>query len=182
MTRSPLELDHLTVARAPQGRGDGARMEVYDSAGVVGAFTETTPDELDGASVVRLADADGAPVLSVLHPGHTAKARVDGLDGPAGFVARVGRVRSNIELYGPGRRPEGDPFAVLRPVDGADGWQGAGARITWWRMSDPSADSYGEARYQLDLAPTVDPELRVLLVGAIVLVDRSIVQHMAIPA
>lgn len=178
MTRSPLELDHLAVARAPQGRGDGARLEVYDGVGSLGAFVETSPEDLDGAAVVRLEDAEGAPLLSVLHPGRTAKARVDGLEGPLGFVSRVGRVRSNIELHGPGRRPEGDPLAVLKPLDDGDGdgWQGVGATLRWWRMTDPTAAAYGEARYALDLAPTVDAELRALLVGALVLVDRSIVQ------
>jgi hypothetical protein len=176
MTRSPLELDHLVVARAPQGRLDGARLELYDDGGALGAFVETTPDELDGASVVRLDDADGAPVLSVLHPGRTAKARVDGPGGVAGFVSKVGRVRSNLALHGPGRRPEGEPIAVLHALHDGDGWAGVGATLRWWRMSEPSEDAYAEARYTLDLVPTVDAELRPLLLAAVVLVDRSVVQ------
>jgi hypothetical protein len=176
VTRNPLELDRLVVARAPQGRADGATLEVYDDAGPVGTFTEHTPDDLDGASVVRLADATGGPILTVLHPGRTAKARVDGLERTLGFVSRVGRVRSNLELHGPGRRPEGDPMAVLHAVDDGDGWSGVGAVLRWWRVSDATAASYGEARYSLELRPTVDPELRPLLLAAVVLVDRAIVQ------
>ena len=176
VTRSPLELDHLVVARPPQPRGDGARLDVYDEAGTLGAFVEATPEELTNASVIRLDGADGAELLSVLHPGHGGRARVDVAGVPAGFVSRVGRVRANVELHGPGRRPEGDPLAVLRPLDDGDGWVGMGSTLRWWRLSEPTAGDYGEARYTLDLSPTVDPQLRPLLVAATVLVDRAVVQ------
>ncbi len=176
MTRSPLALDHLVGARAPQGRVDGARLELYDDAGAVGAYVEHSPDDLRGASIVRLADAAGGPVLSVLHPGRTARVRVDGLDATLGFVSKVGRVRSNLELHGPGRRPEGEPLAVLHPLADGDGWTGVGATLRWWRVGEPTAADYGEARYALDLRPTVDAELRALLLGALVLVDRAVVQ------
>ncbi len=179
MTRSPLDLEHLVCARAPQARGDSARLEVYDDAGAVGAFVEHAPDELRGASIVRLADADGGPILSVLHPGRTPKARVDGLDATLGFVSKVGRVRSNLELHGPGRRPEGEPLAVLHPLAEGDGWSGVGATLRWWRVGEPTTTHYGEARYTLDLRPTVDRELRALLVAALVVVDRAVVQAAA---
>ena len=176
VTRSPLELPHLVVARPPQPRGNGARLDLYDESGPLGSFVEATPEELSHASVVRLDDADGNEVLSVLHPGTAARARVD-VDGTsAGFVSRVGRVRANLELHGPGRKPEGDPVAVLRPLDDGDGWHGMGATLRWWRLSEPTGDAFGEARYTLDMAPTVDAELRPLLVAATVLVDRAVVQ------
>src|SRR5215212_4533184 len=108
VTRSPLELAHLVVARHPQPRGIGARLDVYDDGGALGAFVEATPEELKNASVVRLDDADGNEVLSVLHPGRVARARVDVGGSAVGFVSRVGRVRANLELHGPGRKPEGD--------------------------------------------------------------------------
>jgi hypothetical protein len=179
VTRSPLELDHLVVARPPQPRADGARLDVYDETGALGSFVESTPEELTNASVIRLADADGAELLSVLHPGSGGRARVDAGGVPAGFVSRVGRVRANLELHGPGRRPEGDPLAVLRPLDDGDGWVGMGSTLRWWQLSAPTADAYGEARYTLDLTPTVDPQLRPLLLAATVLVDRSVVQSVS---
>lgn len=182
VTRSPLELDHLVVARPPQPRGDGARLDVYDESGPLGAFVEATPEELSNASVIRLDDADGAELLSVLHPGALARARVDVGGVPAGFVSRVGRVRANVEIHGPGRKPEGEPLAVLRPLDDGDGWTGMGTTLRWWRLSEPTAEAYGEARYTLDVAATVDPQLRPLLVAATVLVDRAVVQLVTPPA
>ena len=176
VTRSPLELDHLVVARPPQPRGDGARLDVYDESGALGAFVEATPDELTNASVVRLDDADGTEVLSVLHPGGVVRARVDVGGVAAGFVSRVGRVRANLELHGPGRRPQGDPLAVLRPLGDGDGWAGMGSTLRWWQLSEPTPDAYGEARYTLDLSATVDPQLRPLLLAATVLIDRTVVQ------
>lgn len=177
MSRSPLELDHLVVARAAQPRGDGARLELYDDAGPAGSFVEEAPAELEGASKLTLLDGDGGEVLVVLHPGRLARARVDVAGEPVGFVSRVGRVRANVELHGPGRRPEGEPLAVLKPLDDGDGWHGVGATLRWWLLSAPSSDAYGEARYTLDLAPTVDPELRRLLVAATALVDRAVLQR-----
>jgi hypothetical protein len=43
-------------------------------------------------------------------------------------------------------------------------------------MSEPSVESFGEARYTIDFAPTVDQELRPLVLAAAVLVDRAVVQ------
>jgi len=169
-------LDLLAFARAPQPRGDGARLELYDDGGPLASLVETAPADLAGASVVRLIDPAGVRLLSVLHPGRLARARVDGAAGPIGFVSRVGRVRANLELHGPGRRPEGEPIAVLKPLDDGQGWSGAGARLRCWRLSEPSAQAYGEARYTLELARGVDVELRRLLVGVVVLVDHCVVQ------
>ncbi len=176
MTRSPLELSHLVVARPPQPRGNGARLDLYDEQGVLGAFVEATPEELTNASVVRLDDADGTELLSVLHPGRAARARVDRNGSPVGFVSRRGRVRANVEIHGPGRKPEGEPLTVLRPIEEGSAWTGGGATIRWWRLSAPSADEFGEARYTIDLEPAVDAALRPLLVAATVLIDRSLVQ------
>jgi hypothetical protein len=172
----------LTVARSPQARGTGAALDVYDQSGVLGRFVETSPDELDGASVVDLTDADGRAVLSLLHPGHSARARVDAAGGPLGFVSRVGRVRANFEVHGPGRRPEGEPLAVLRPLDDGDGWQWLGSDgsvlvdLRWWRLGEPSQSTYGEARYRLRVDDGVEAALRPLLVALPVVADRSYVQ------
>jgi hypothetical protein len=182
VTRSPLELARLVVARPPQPRGDGARLDVYDDEGALGAFVEATPEELKNASVVRLDDADGNEVLSVLHPGRVTRARVDIGGTAVGFVSRVGRVRANLELHGPGRKPEGDPIAVLRPLDGGDGWSGMGATLRWWQMGEPTVTSYGEARYTLDLEGGVDAALRPMLLAAVVLVDRAVIQAVIRPA
>ena len=181
MTRSPLELAHLVVARPPQPRGNGARLDVYDDAGPLGSFVEATPEELTNASLIRLDDSDGNEVLSVLHPGRVAKARVDVGGTPAGFVSRIGRVRANLEIHGPGRKPEGEPLALLRPLDDGDGWTGMGTTLRWWQMTEPTGSSYGEARYTLDLADTVDGELRPLLLAAVVLIDRAVVQAVTRP-
>lgn len=178
--RSPFTSAQVAVSRAPQPRGDGARLDVYDDGGPLGHFVESAPAELHGAAVVGLLDVDGNEVLSVVHPGRAARVRVDLHGAPVGFVSRVGRVRANLELHGPGRRPGGDPLAVLKPLDG-DGWAGVGARLRWWRLSEASNGSYGEARYTIEFAPTVDVELRRLLIGAVVLVDRSIVQTITPP-
>ena len=181
MTRSPLELAHLVVSRPPQPRGNGARLDLYDESGPLGAFVEATPEELTNASVVRLDDVDGNELLTVLHPGRVARARVDVGGAPVGFVSRVGRVRANLEIHGPGRKPEGEPMAVLRPLDDGDGWHGMGTTLRWWQMGEPSGSAYGEARYTLDVAPTVDAELRPLLLAATVLVDRAVVQAVTRP-
>jgi hypothetical protein len=182
MTRDVLGVDDVVVARPAQPRVSGAWLEAYDGEGALGRFTEETPEELDGASVVRLTDAIGSPVLSIVHPGRGSRSRVDGPGGPAGFVSRVGRVRANLELHGPGRRPEGAAIAVLRPLDDGDGWEwrsDAGvslARLRWWRLGEPSAESYGEARYTLHVGADIDLTLRMLLLALPVLVDRALVQ------
>jgi hypothetical protein len=181
MTADLLGRAELTVARAPQARGTGAALDVYDSSGVLGRFVETTPEELEGASVIDLADAGGRSLLSVLHPGHGARARVDVGGGSVGFVSRVGRVRANFEIHGPGRRPEGEALAVLRPLDDGDGWQwheGGTALVDlrWWLLGSPSEDAYGEARYTLRIDPGVEAAVRPLLIALPVVVDRSFVQ------
>ena len=176
VTRSPFELAHLVVARPPQPRGDGARLDLYDEQGVLGAFVEATPEELTNASLVRLDDADGNELLSVLHPGRAVRARVDRNGSPLGFVSRLGRVRANIELHGPGRKPEGEPLAVLRPIEEGSAWSGGGATLRWWRLSPATEEAFGEARYTLDIEPSVDAQLRPLLVAATVLIDRSLIQ------
>lgn len=182
--RDPLALDDLVVTRPAQPRGTGAWLEVYDGGGILGRFTETTPDELEGASVVRFTDVLGAPVLSIVHPGRGSRSRVDGPAGPVGFVSRVGRVRANLELHGPGRKPEGAPVAVLRPLADGDGWEwrsGGGdalARLRWWRLGEPSDGAYGEARYTLHVDGELDRALRTLLLALPVLVDRSVVQSL----
>ena len=181
VTRSPLELAHLVIARPPQPRGNGARLDLYDDAGPLGAFVEATPEELTDASLIRLDDNDGDEVLSIVHPGRVAKARVDVGGSPAGFVSRVGRVRANLEVHGPGRKPEGEPLAVLHPLGDGDGWHGMGTTLRWWQMGEPTGSSYGEARYTLDVADTVDAELRPLLLAAVVLVDRAVVQAVTRP-
>jgi hypothetical protein len=179
VTRSPRELAHLVVARRPQSRGNGARLDLYDDEGALGAFVEATPTELTNAGLIRLDDNDGTELLSVLHPGRAVRARVDRAGSPLGFVSRLGRVRANIEIHGPGRKPEGAPMAVLRPIEDGSAWTGAGATIRWWRLSAPTAGGYGEARYTVDLEPTVDAELRPLVLAATVLVDRSLVQSVS---
>lgn len=183
--RDPLALQDLVVTRPAQPRGSGAWLELYDGDGALGRFTETTPEELQGASVVRLTDVIGAPVLSIVHPGRGSRSRVDAAAGPAGFVSRVGRVRANLELHGPGRQPEGEPLAVLRPLPAGDGWEwrrddGDGlARLRWWRLGDPSLAAYGEARYTLHMDGDVDRALRTLLLALPVLVDRAVVQSVS---
>jgi hypothetical protein len=183
--RDPLAVDELVVSRPAQPRSSGAWLDVYDGDGTLGRFVETTPDELHGASVVRLTDALGAPVLTVVHPGGSGRARVDGPNGPCGFVSRVGRLRSNLELHAGTSRPEGEPLAVLRPVEAGDGWEwpldgerGSIVRLRWWRLSAPTAATYGEARYTLQVGAdaAVDPALRPLLVALAVLVDHTVVQ------
>lgn len=171
----------VVATRPAQPRGSSSWLDVYDAEGPLGRYVETTPEELNGASVVRLSDVTGAPVLSVVHGGG-GRARIDGADGPCGFVSRVGRVRANLELHGPGRRPEGEPLAVLRPLVDGDGWEwcdGDGAlhaRLRWWRLSEPTRSTYGEARYALRVDPGVDPATRTVLLGIPVLVDRAAVQ------
>lgn len=180
--RDVLAADDLVVGRPAQPRGNGARLDVYDGGGNLGHFTETTPDELNGASVVRLTDTAGAPLLSIVHPGRGARARVDGPAGPLGFVSRVGRVRANLELHGPGRSPDGPALAVLRPLEDSEGWEwrdGDGrplARLRWWRLTEPSDRSYGEARYTVHVGAEIDAGVRALLLALPVVVDRALVQ------
>ena len=180
--RSPFDADDLVVARPGQPRGPGAWLDLYDTGGPVGRFVETAPEELMDAVVVRLGANDGAPVLSILHPGRRARARVDGPTGTLGFISRVGRVRANIELHGPGPRPEGPALVVLRPADGSDTWEARAngdqlvARVRAWALGTHSDGSYVEARYTLHLGPAATEELRPLLVAAPVLIDRAVIQ------
>jgi hypothetical protein len=183
--RSPLVSDTVNVSRPAQPRGHGAWLDVYDAGGPLGRFVETTPDGLDGAAIIRLADMAGAPILSIVHPGRGTRARVDGPAGSLGFVSRVGRVRANLELHGPGRSPEGEALATLRPLDDHTGWAAetaAGvsiARLRSWELGEPSGAAYGEARYEIAVGPGASTELRPLLVALPVLVDRGLTQSVA---
>jgi hypothetical protein len=178
--RTPLAVDTYHVARPAQPRGQGAWLDVYDEEGPLGRFHETIPDELSGAAIIRLGDMSGAPLLSVVHPGRGTRARVDGPAGPLGFVSRVGRVRANLELHGPGPKPQGEPLTVLRPAD--IGWtaETAGgesiARLRSWELGAPSGAAYGEARYQVWVGPAAPDQLRPLLLALPVLVDRALTQ------
>lgn len=179
--RDLLAVDDLVLTRPGQPRGSGSWLDVYDADGMLGRFVETAPSELAHAGVVRLDDVLGAPVLAVVLPGAGGRARVDGPNGPCGFVSRVGRVRANLELHRAGPAPNGDPLAVLRPLaDGAGwAWTDGGAvlaRLRWWRLSEPTAGAYGEARYLLRVGASVDRSLRPLLLALPVLVDRVVVQ------
>lgn len=180
--RSPFDADDLVIARPSQPRGPGAWLELYDTGGPVGRFVETAPEELKDAVIVRLGANDGAPVLSILHPGNRARARVDGPDGVLGFISRVGRVRANVEVHGPGDRPDGEPIAVLRPAEGNETWEARDAddqlvaRIRAWALGAYHDGSYVEARYTLHLGPAATKELRPLLVAAPVLIDRAVIQ------
>ncbi|MBA2282635.1 MAG: hypothetical protein H0W25_15605, partial [Acidimicrobiia bacterium] len=183
--RSALDVAALNVARSSQPRGQGAWLDVYDNGGPLGRFVETTPAELEGASIICLAGPAGDTVLSIVHPGRGSRARVDGPNGPYGFVSRVGRVRANLELHGPGRRPEGEPLATLRPLDDHTGWAAATpdgesiARLRVWELGAPSPAAYGEARYELVMGPAAGRDLRPLLLALPVLVDRGLTQPVA---
>jgi hypothetical protein len=179
--RDLLAVDDFVVTRPAQPRADGAWLDVYDGDGMLGRFVEAAPDELRHASVVRLDDVRGAPILSVVHPGTGGRARVDGPVGTAGFVCRVGRVRSNFELHGPGDRPNGSPRGVLRPLEEGAGWEwhdgdDVHARVRWWCLSEPTTNTYGEARYTVRIGAGVDRLVRLLLLAVPLLVDRLVVQ------
>ena len=178
--RSPLAVDRLVVARAAQPRGQGAWLDLYDEVGTLGRAVETTSPELADAVIASVADAAGAPLLSIAHPGTVARARVDGPDGTLGFVARVGRVRANWEVHGPGRAPTGRTLAVLRPIEGAGAAWEARTRseelvaiLRSWSIGPPTDATYGEARYELEIGPAAGDELRPLLLALPVLADRT---------
>ncbi|MBA2496112.1 MAG: hypothetical protein H0V33_03295, partial [Acidimicrobiia bacterium] len=163
-----------------QPRGQGAWLDLYDEIGTLGRVVETTSPELADAMIATVADAAGAPLLSITHPGTVARARVDGAGGTLGFVARVGRVRANWEVHGPGRAPSGRTLAILRPVGGAGAAWEARTRteelvavLRAWSLGPPTAATYGEARYELELGPAADDELRPLLLALPVLADRT---------
>jgi hypothetical protein len=174
--RDVLTAGTFLVARTAQPRGDGSSLEVYDDAGPLGRFVESEPDELVGSAVVRLLTPAGAPVLSITHPGGSGRAKVDGPTGSLGFVSRVGRVRANLEVHGPGRRPEGEPLLVLRPLEDRGGWLARGVEVRTWPLGQPSAPAYAEARYEVTIGDGVPATVRPLLVALPVLVDRSITQ------
>jgi hypothetical protein len=176
VARDLLSIDSFVVARAVQPRGHGSWLDLYDDSGSLGRFLESEPEELTASAVVRLVTPTGAPVVSVTHPGGAGRARVEGAAGPLGFLSRVGRVRANLELHGPGRKPEGDPLLVLKPLDDKGGWSGPGVEIRSWLLGEPSAGAYAEARYQVTLEPSVPDDLRPLLLALPVLVDRSLTQ------
>ncbi len=130
--------------------------------------------------IATVADAAGAPLLSITHPGTVARARVDGAGGTLGFVARVGRVRANWEVHGPGRAPTGRTLAVLRPIEGAGAAWEARTRteelvavLRSWSIGPPTAATYGEARYELEIGPGAGDDLRPLLLAIPVLADRT---------
>jgi hypothetical protein len=107
--------------------------------------------------IATVTDTAGAPLLSITHPGTVARARVDGPGGPLGFVARVGRVRANWEVHGPGRAPTGRTLAVLRPIAGAGAaWEARtrteelGPSCGRGRSVRPPPPPNGEARYELE--------------------------------
>jgi hypothetical protein len=180
--RSPFDADDLVVARSGQPRGPGAWLDLYDADGLLGHFVEKAPADLLDAVIVSLGANDGAPLLTILHPGRRARARVDGPDGTLGFLSRIGRVRANIEVHGPGRRPDGPPLAVLRPTDGNATWEARDpsaelvARIRAWVLGAKHDRAYVAARYTLHMGPAATPELRRLLVATPVLIDRAVVQ------
>ena len=176
VTRDVLALDTYVVARASQPRGHGSSLDLYDDAGSLGRFVESEPEELAGSAVVRLVTPSGAPILSVTHPGGSGRARVEGASGPIGFLSRVGRVRANLEIHGPGRKPEGEPLAVLKPLEDKGGWSGPGIEIRSWPLGAPSAAAYADARYQITLDESVSDELRPLLLALPILIDRSLTQ------
>ena len=91
-------------------------------------------------------------------------------------MSRVGRVRANLELHGPGRRPEGDPLLVLKPLEDGGGWSADGVELRAWPLGDPTGETYAEARYQLTITAAVAPAVRPLLLALPVLVDRSLTQ------
>ena len=175
-SRGVLSLASFVVARAAQPRGDGSSLDVYDDGGGLGRFVETEPEELAGSAVVRLVDASGAPVLSITHPGGAPRARVEGPSGVLGFLSRVGRVRANLELHGPGRKPEGEPLLVLKPLDDGSGWSCPGIGIRSWLLGSPTTTAYAEARYEVSIDVPVDDAVRPLLLALPVLVDRSLTQ------
>jgi hypothetical protein len=177
VTRDLLSIDAFVVARAAQPRGHGSSLEVYDDAGPLGRFVESEPEELSASAVVRLMSPEGAPVLSITHPGGAGRARVDGAAGPLGFVSRVGRVRANLEIHGPGRKPEGEPLLVLKPLDDGGGWTGPGVEVRSWLLGSPAKAAYAESRYQVTLDPSVADDLRPLLLALPVLIDRSLIQR-----
>jgi len=179
--RDLLAVDDLVLTRPGQPRGSGAWLDVYDTEGMLGRFVETAPIELEHASVARLDDVLGAPVLAVVHPGTGGRARVDGAGGPCGYLSRVGRVRANLELHPAGTTPAGAPLAVLRPLGDNAGWAWTDggvvlARLRWWRLSEPTTGAYGEARYLLRIGAAVERSLRPLLLGLPAFVDRAVVQ------
>ena len=176
VARDLLSIDSFVVARAVQPRGHGSSLELYDDSGSLGRFVESEPEELTGSAVVRLVTPTGAPVVSLSHPGGAGRARVEGAAGPLGFLSRVGRVRANLELHGPGRKPEGEPLLVLRPLQDKGGWSGPGVEIRSWLLGAPSAGAYADARYQVSLEPSVGDDLRPLLLALPVLVDRALTQ------
>jgi hypothetical protein len=177
ITRDLLSVDTFVVGRSAQPRGHGSSLDLYDDAGPLGRFVESEPEELAGSAVVRLVSPTGAPVLSITHPGGAARARVEGPAGPLGFLSRVGRVRANLELHGPGRKPEGEPLLVLKPLDDGGGWSGPGVEVRSWLLGSPTAAAFAETRYQVTLAPAVRDDLRPLLLALPVLIDRSLTQR-----
>lgn len=177
VARDLLSIDTYVVGRSAQPRGHGSSLDLYDDAGPLGRFVESEPEELAGSAVVRLVSPTGSPVLSITHPGGAGRARVEGPAGPLGFLSRVGRVRANLELHGPGRKPEGEPLLVLKPLDDGGGWSGPGVEVRSWLLGSPSATAYAETRYQVTLAPAVRDDLRPLLLALPVFVDRSLTQR-----
>lgn len=182
--RDPLGVESFVVSRPGQPRGPGAWLDLYDDDGPLGRFVESTSDELDGAVIIRLNDQAGAPIVTVVHPGTSARARVDGPAGTVGFVSRVGRVRANYELHGPGVRPEGEPVATFKPLKGGGGWEGRRAdgellaTLRAWPLGVPTETTYGEARYALEIEGS-DGSLLPLLLAVPVVVDRSGLQSVA---
>lgn len=176
VARDALGLASYVVARAAQPRGHGASLDLYDDGGPLGRFVESEPEELAGSAVVRLVDAAGAPVLSLTHPGGAGRARVEGASGPLGFLSRIGRVRANLELHGPGRRPEGEPLLVLKPLEDKGGWSAPGVEVRSWLLGSPTDGAYAEARYQVTVDGSLDAALRPLLLALPVFVDRSLTQ------
>lgn len=178
--RSPLTVDRLLVARPAQPRGQGAWLDLYDDGGTLGRVVETTSAEVADSIIATVSDAGGAPLLTVTHPGSSARARVDGPGGTLGFVARVGRVRANWELHGPGRAPSGRTLATLRPLEGAGAaWEARNRRqelvavLRAWSIGPPTEATYGEARYEIELGPAADVEVRPLLLAIPLLADRT---------
>jgi hypothetical protein len=178
-TRDVLALDTYVVARPSQPRGHGSSLEIYDDEGPLGRVVESEPEELAGSAVVRLVTASGAPVVSLTHPGGSGRARVESANGPIGFLSRVGRVRANLEVHGPGRRPEGEPLLVLKPLQDKGGWVGPGVEVRSWPLGQATANAYADARYQVTLDPAIGADLRLLLLALPVLVDRSLTQVVA---
>lgn len=82
--------------------------------------------------------------------------------------------------HGPGRAPTGRTLAVLRPIDGPGAaWEARSrteepvAVLRAWSIGPPTAATYGEARYELEIGPGAGDDLRPLLLALPVLADRT---------